>query len=516
MTQTILIGKARRITLDEVYALSCGEAKLEMTIPSDSGGGGDGEAADDANQTGKCGGVGAENEDEESSLALIAALKNLSLNSTTTTATTAGAKDAAARGELLSEGATIASLALLSLTLSQGRIIRGGDCAIQLSSALVDLVNAILLLREEETAGRGAGVMLPANGTEFASAVNALLLQSNQNGGLIAVEDKPYTGRLILLARVSLMLAQARLLSSKYVSDVLSSLSVERLGQYLSLDAYSTQNYDELRPHRGCIESASVLRACLQGSTLVNVTRKTVTSASSGAADGQSNQLLLLQESIKYSKTIPQYHGPAREAIIAACKTMELEMNCSESSSSEEDSVEVDDTVALLACKFALEGVIAMINGSVTRVEGTTTTMENATGTLAELATGLEAAVKELQSALENEAKSGCVFITEKLSEKEAELKAKENEKAKKRADAAASEGGTTANNATDKDEFDGMSEAQKAKILKKRAEKEAKAAAKRKAKEDKASGGQAALSSILSGYRRSLPNVIEIHQPIG
>ncbi|KAL3772782.1 hypothetical protein ACHAWU_003341 [Discostella pseudostelligera] len=504
MTQTILIGKARRITLDEVYALSCGEAKLEMTIPSDSGGGdGDGEAADDANQTGKCGGVGAENEDEESSLALIAALKNLSLNSTTTTATTAAtdvtaaaaAAAAAARGELLSEGATIASLALLSLTLSQGRVIRGGDCAIQLSSALVDLVNAILLLRETETAGRGAGVMLPANGTEFASAVNALL-QNHQQGGLIAVEDKPYIGRLILLARVSLMLAQARLLSSKYVSDVLSSLSVERLGQYLSLDAYSTQNYDELRPHRGCIESASVLRACLQGSTLVNVTRKTVTSASSGA-DGQSNQLLLLQESIKYSKTIPQYHGPAREAIIAACKTMELEMNCSESSSSEEDSVEVDDTVALLACKFALEGVIAMINGSVTRVEGTTTTMENATGTLAELATGLEAAVKELQSALENEAKSGCVFITEKLSEKEAELKAKENEKAKKRADAAASEGGTTANNATDKDEFDGMSEAQKAKILKKRAEKEAKAAAKRKAKEDKASGGQAALSSI-------------------
>lgn len=208
MTQTILIGKARRITLDEVYALSCGEAKLEMTIPSDSGGGdGDGEAADDANQTGESGGVVAENDDEESSLRLIAALKNLSLNSTTTTATTAATDVTAARGELLSEGATIASLALLSLTLSQGRIIRGGDCAIQLSSALVDLVNAILLLRETETAGRGAGVMLPANGTEFASAVNALL-QNHQQGGLIAVEDKPYLGRLILLARVSLMLAQ--------------------------------------------------------------------------------------------------------------------------------------------------------------------------------------------------------------------------------------------------------------------------------------------------------------------
>lgn len=222
--------------------------------------------------------------------------------------------------------------------------------------------------------------------------------------------------------------------------------------------------------------------------------------ATAASADGQSNQLLL-QESIKYSKTIPQYHGPAREAIVAACKTMELEMNCSESFSTEEDNFEVDDTVAMLACKFALEGVIAMINGSDMRVAGTraitiaitTTAIDN----LAQLATELEVAVKELQNALENEARTGRVFIMEKLSEKEAELKAKENEKAKKRADAAAGEGGTIANNATDKDEFDGMSEAQKAKILKKRAEKEAKAAAKRKAKEDKASGGQAALSSI-------------------
>lgn len=204
MTQTILIGKNRRITLDELYALSCGEAKLEMTIHSDSsGGGGDGEAdANNNNQTSESGGGTTACDDEESSLLLVAALKNLSLNSG---ATTAAATDAAAAaeggGELLSEGATIASLALLSLTLSQGRVIRGGDCASQLSSALVDLVNAILLLRDEG----GPGVVLPANGTEFASSVNALL--QNQDG-VIAVEDKPYLGRLILLARVSLMLAQ--------------------------------------------------------------------------------------------------------------------------------------------------------------------------------------------------------------------------------------------------------------------------------------------------------------------
>jgi hypothetical protein len=174
-----------------------------MTIHSDSGGAGDGEAdASNNNQTSESGGGATASEDEESSLLLIAALKNLSLNSgATTAASTDAAAAAEGGGELLSEGATIASLALLSLTLSQGRVIRGGDCASQLSSALVDLVNAILLLRDEG----GPGVVLPANGTEFASSVNALL--QNQDG-VIAVEDKPYLGRLILLARVSLMLAQ--------------------------------------------------------------------------------------------------------------------------------------------------------------------------------------------------------------------------------------------------------------------------------------------------------------------
>ena len=206
MTQTILIGLNRRITLDELYSLSLGgggDAKLEMMVHNtttsgeDEHGGGDDDAAGVA--------VAAGNEEEHPSL-LIAALRDLVLNSTSDAATDAAA--AAAGGELLSEGATIASLALLSLTLSQGRVIRG-ECATQLSSALVDLVNSILLLREEG----GGGVRLPANGTEFAISVNALLLQNQQQqqqqvGVVIPVEDKPYLGRLILLARVSLMLAQ--------------------------------------------------------------------------------------------------------------------------------------------------------------------------------------------------------------------------------------------------------------------------------------------------------------------
>ena len=132
---------------------------------------------------------------------------------------------------------------------------------------------------------------------------------------------------------------------------------MERLGQYLSLDVYSTQNYDELRPHRGCVESASVLRTCLQGSTLINVTNKTVASV-----EGEED---VKQSSVRYTKRIPQYHGPSRESITMACKTIELEMNCSETNE------EFDDTVALLSGKSALDGVVALVNGSLERTAST-------------------------------------------------------------------------------------------------------------------------------------------------
>ena len=222
MTQTILIGLNRRITLDELYSLSLGgggDAKLEMMVHTtttsgeDEHGGGDDAAGVVV--------VDAGNEEEHPSL-LIAALRDLVLNSNTT----ATATDASG-GELLSEGATIASLALLSLTLSQGHVIRG-ECATQLSSALVDLVNSILSLREEGCGG--VSVRLPANGTEFAKSVNALLLQNQQQqqqvGVVIPVEDKPYLGRLILLARVSLMLAQGTLFHFCFLFTFLESCQI--------------------------------------------------------------------------------------------------------------------------------------------------------------------------------------------------------------------------------------------------------------------------------------------------
>lgn len=171
-------------------------------------------------------------------------------------------------------------------------------------------------------------------------------------------------------------------------------------------------------------------------------------------------------------------------------------MNCSGSASS--DGV-WDDSVAILATKSALCGVDTLLVGSMMRVGEDGAAAAASTGeegkTLQDVARLFEVSVSSLKGALEKEAQLGCQFMAEELSKKDAELKAKEAEKAKRAAEREGGEEGGNPN--ANDDEFAGMSEAQKAKILKKRAEKEAKAAAKRKAKEAKAAGGEAALTSI-------------------
>lgn len=237
----------------------------------------------------------------------------------------------------------------------------------------------------------------------------------------------------------------------------------------MSIEAYSATAFDELRPHRGCVESAAVLRAVLQG---------TKNCKKVNASDAVED------DAVRYTLTTPQYHGPSRESIAAAAKTIELEMNCYPSSNGH-----WDDTVAIVATESCLRGVESLLVGSTKRTGGDVE-LPKSGGSLAQVAEALEKATDQLKQALEKEASIGCTFIGDELTKMESELKAKEAEKAKRAA------ARTDAPSAKE-DEFAGMSEAQKQKILKKRAEKEAKAAAKLKAKEEKAAGGAAALSSL-------------------
>ena len=125
------------------------------------------------------------------------------------------------------------------------------------------------------------------------------------------------------------------------------------------------------------------------------------------------------EESIRYTLTTPQYHGPSRESIAAAAKTIELELNCYPSSNEH-----WDDTVAIVATESCLRGVESLLVGSVKRCGGSCNPTKS-DGTLAAVAESLETATNNLKMALENEASIGCTFISDALSKMEAELKAK-------------------------------------------------------------------------------------------
>lgn len=173
MTITILIGKNRRITLDELNNLSCGFAKLEMV------------QTDNTNDTSTNDDDDDNNVDDD---VLSSALDKLSLN-----------YDEQSTKEMLSPEATIASITLLSLTLSQGRVVRG-DCATSVASSLVNIVNTIV------EGSSNKKVRLGMNGNDYVKGLDTLLGDEKLQG--VVEGNASYLVRCISLARVSLMLAR--------------------------------------------------------------------------------------------------------------------------------------------------------------------------------------------------------------------------------------------------------------------------------------------------------------------
>ena len=199
MTQlTILIGKNRRITLDEINNVSHGFAKLEMvqTDPTTN---------DSTTAT--------TTTDESANVVdavLSSALDKLSLDNEQSTE---------GGGELLSPEATIASLTLLSLTLSQGRVVRG-DCAIKVASSLVHIVNTIVTAQGDSSSNKKK-VRLGMNGNDYVKGLDTLLVGSDETKLQGVVEgNASYLVRCISLARVSLMLARGTYVCFCFVSVV--------------------------------------------------------------------------------------------------------------------------------------------------------------------------------------------------------------------------------------------------------------------------------------------------------
>ena len=222
----------------------------------------------------------------------------------------------------LSPSASLTALALLALTVSNRLIQRDSDALI-VTSALVELANLA-----KETGSR-----LPSEPASFLASLITLLPGHVKLLQEISLE---HVQQILSLAVGSL--ASVRGLSLARAATPVSALSAERVK--INTSAYADVHFDVNRPHRGLVTCAASLRAILQGSKYANPQSKTTDNVS--------------------VSTIPQYHGPAIEALKASCKTLELEFNCATSG--------VDDTVAVLALKQSLDAVTTLLEGCKARM----------------------------------------------------------------------------------------------------------------------------------------------------
>ena len=272
-----------------------------------------------------------------------------------------------------------------------------------------------------------------------------------------------YTTRATTLAKIALSIA---------------SLSVERNQQLVD---YQESTVDTARPHRGIVQAATTLRALLHSSQYL------ATSTVSMPTADTRIPLALSQ--------MPHSHGPAQASLEQACKVLELEVN----SHSTTGQPWQDMTLVQMSLGQAYQAVRVLYQSSCERCGKTTDQNSGMADSMMPTAEMLQEATLTLQHALEEEAQLGVAFCVQATEKAETDLQAKQEKQGARQQDLAPG-----SNNAGGgDDEFAGMTEAQKAKILKKRAEKEAKAAAKRKAKESK----QVNLFGV------AIPSVIQVLQ---
>lgn len=418
--RNVLIGKNRRVTLEELECVALHDGQLEMHASSDDTSNNDNDAIA-----------------QEDISAITNALSSLEITDDSSP---------------LSESQTIAALTLFALNLSQNRIMPSSNNDIEAAAAIVQLVNT--------SKSSPSPLRLSSSASSFLTTLLSLIptytcvISHLSNSSLFL----PILTRAIPLAITSLSTIQSSNLTKNALIDAFAALSVERTSMNPAT-AFASAKYDVNRPHRGMMSSASVLRVITQGS-------KVATKQSMLTVEGVSDDVL---ESVG---SIPSYHGPVCDVIPTAMKVLELECNCFEMV----DGSAMDTTVIDFTCDTVSNACIVLLNGSNARsgTTSTTTATQSESSSLAEKALVLSKTVDGLYTALKNELSINITYIQNQNNIANEAAKKKAQEKAE-RAAAHAQQSKPT----SDKNEFEGKSEAAIKKILKKRAEKEAKAAKK-------------------------------------
>ena len=439
MTRSVLVGKGRRVTLDELECVCLQDGVLEIHAGED---------------------ITDMSFDEAT---ISAAISSLSLNANDNNS---DSDDNAS----LSAADTRAVLILLANFIAQSRIMPSTTCLnMSTTAAIAHIVNS------------KSNLQLPASSSQaFLDKLAELMPASIQEH---LQEDQMTTylplalSRIIPLALTALATVHTSRLTNTTVIDALASLSVERYA--IDPTVFHDSLYDVNRPHRGMITSASVVRVCTQGSKY--------------ATKQPLKDIAVKNDTRAALESIPAYHGPAADVITTSFKVLELECNCFESldlsdKKSKPKFVGLVPQVVGLACQSVGNAVMLLLQGCKSRMgeaadaaSGSSTSTSTSTEDIVVQAMALSKNVSALYEALTKEANLNCKFIQSEVSAAAEDAKQKAEEKAARAAVRDEEAGG----GAGATDDFAGMTEAQKAKVLKKRAEKEAKAAKKRAAKRE-------------------------------
>jgi len=386
---------------------------------------------------------------------------------------------------LMNKPESMASLALVALAVAQGRILpKGSDCD-GLCAVLVGVLQAADASEQE--------LELSFEASAYLQEIKELVPPCY--AGLIGQLPKSFVKRMNHCAIGALAAGRARQLSQ--MANPIAALSAERVNG-VDASAFSDLYYDILRPHRESATSATIMRAVLNGSQYVPLTPRV---GLKYAADGCSDEACAVMDA-------PQQNGPAREAIKSACKVIELELNCSEP----DGKSKYDESVFEISVENTKTAVKTLLGGCLARRGIKPNDVSNPED---DIYISIQSLVTSLKSNLESEAVECIDFIKSEVVRAEEAAKKKEAEKAAK---AAAFQNRNEDGNSK-ADEFAGMSEEKKAKILKKRAEKEAKARAKAAAKEKKKvtlfGSGTLPISNALSKGCEVSPTSVDLNESV-
>ncbi|GMF23955.1 unnamed protein product [Phytophthora lilii] len=295
-------------------------------------------------------------------------------------------------------------------------------------AVLLLLLHRLLRLHSLENAAHVAALLnQPGAAPDAASvALPAALSPAEQT----AIAGTP----LQLLAETALAVGGARALLP--VADAVAAVTCETLRADSA--AFEAEFVDAARPHRGIVTSAQNLRLMLDGSKFIN-------SQNEGATD------------VAAVRCIPQYHGPARDAVLVAYKAVETEINGAVGDSA---GAGIHPQALKTALSATSEALHVLLQGSVDRLR----VLDSTTADAPKITDAVQL-VEATAAALTRELVPSFKFF----EEEEAQLKLRLAEKTAKAQEAAAK---AAAAAAKEDEKLAAMPEAQRNKILEKRRKK--------------------------------------------